>query len=167
MKSLRLRLLAWLLPPLLVVAIVAAAGTYMFLERRLTAAYDHNLGDIARALVPYIRNDNGRIFIDFTPQAEAVLRADSIDQIYYTILDERGAAVGGDLPMPSVDPAPAPLPRFWDDMRQGVPVRSVVLDTSAAGKPVRIVATATTRKRMSASRYAMLSAIVPASLLLT
>jgi len=73
MKSLRLRLLAWLLPPLMVVAVVAAGGAYMFLERRLTAAYDHNLGDIARALVPYIRTDERGISLDFTPQAEAAL----------------------------------------------------------------------------------------------
>ena len=79
MRSLRLRLLAWLLPPLLLVAVVAAGGAYMFLERRLTAAYDHDLGDIARALVPYIRDESGKLAIDFTPQAEAVLRADSID----------------------------------------------------------------------------------------
>ena len=166
MKSLRLRLLAWLLPPLLVVAIVAAGGAYMFLERRLTAAYDHNLGDIARALVPYIRNDNGRIFMDFTPQAEAVLRADSLDQIYYTILDENGNAVGGDRPMPLPGAAPAPLPRFWDDVRQGERVRAVVFDSLAGGRPVRIVAAETTRKRMSASRDAMVSAIVPVVLLL-
>ena len=166
MKSLRLRLLAWLLPPLLVVAVVAAGGAYMFLERRLTAAYDHDLGDIARALVPYIRDDGGRVFIDFTPQAEAVLRADSIDQIYYAIIDSAGTVVAGDRAMPAADPAPAPLPRFWDDQRNGERVRSVVLDTSAAGKPVRIVAAETTRKRMRASRDAMLSAIIPAVLLL-
>ncbi|MBC8021550.1 MAG: sensor histidine kinase N-terminal domain-containing protein, partial [Burkholderiales bacterium] len=101
MASLRLRLLAWLLPPMLVVAIVAAGGAYMFLERRLTAAYDHDLGDIARALLPHIRDDAGRLVVDFTPQAEAVLRADSIDQIYYTLFDARGAPAAGDRAMPA------------------------------------------------------------------
>jgi len=166
MQSLRLRLLAWLLPPLLLVAVVAAGGAYMFLERRLTAAYDHDLGDIARALVPYIRDDAGRLMIDFTPQAEAVLRADSIDQIYYAIFDANGTPVAGDSAVPAADPAPAPVPRFWDDVRQGENVRAVVLDTKAAGRKVRVVATETTRKRMRASRDAMVSAIVPAVLLL-
>ena len=94
MRSLRLRLLAWLLPPMVVVAAVAAGGAYMFLERRLNAAYDHDLGDVARALVPYIRDDNGRLYIDFTPQAEAVLRADSVDQVYYAVFDANGKQVG-------------------------------------------------------------------------
>jgi len=166
MRSLRLRLLAWLLPPLLVVAVVAAGGAYMFLERRLTAAYDHNLGDIARALVPYIRANNGRPYIDFTPQAEAVLRADSTDQIYYAVLDASGNAVAGDRALPIADSAPAPNPRFWDDTRMGEKVRAVVLDSQAGTQPVRVVAVETTHKRMRASRDAALSAIVPAVLLL-
>ncbi|HUQ29220.1 MAG TPA: sensor histidine kinase N-terminal domain-containing protein [Usitatibacter sp.] len=166
MQSLRLRLLAWLLPPLVVVAIVAAGGAYLFLERRLTAAYDHDLGDIARALLPYIRDQDGTLGLDFTPQAEAVLRADSIDQIYYALLDSQGKAVAGDRLLPQPDPAPAPKPRFWDDMRQGARVRAVVLDAQAAGRDVRVIAAETMRKRTSASRDAMLSAIVPAVLLL-
>jgi two-component system sensor histidine kinase TctE len=166
MKSLRLRLLAWLLPPLVVVAAVAAGGAYMFLERRLTAAYDHDLGDIARALIPYIRDDRGRLYIDFTPQAEAVLRADSIDQIYYAVLDPQGKLLAGDRNMPSAEPAGALAPRFWDATRQAERVRAVVIDSIAAGQPVRVVAAETTRKRQRASRDALLSAIVPAVLLL-
>ena len=61
MPSLRRRLLAWLLPPLLLVAIAAAGGAYVFLERRLTAAYDLDLGDIARALLPYLRSTAGHV----------------------------------------------------------------------------------------------------------
>jgi len=166
MRSLRLRLLAWLLPPLVVVAAVAAGGAYMFLERRLNAAYDHDLGDVARALVPYIRDDNGRLYIDFTPQAEAVLRADSVDQVYYAVFDASGKLLAGDRNMPVADPAPAIAPRFWDSVRHAERVRAVVLDTLGAGKPVRVVAAETTRKRHRASRDALVSAIVPAVLLL-
>jgi two-component system sensor histidine kinase TctE len=138
----------------------------MFLERRLNAAYDHDLGDIARALVPYIREGNGRLYIDFTPQAEAVLRADSIDQIYYAVLDPQGKLLAGDRNMPVTAPAPAVAPRFWDATRHGERVRAVALDSLAAGRPVRVVAAEPTRKRQRASRDALLSAIVPAVLLL-
>src|SRR5258708_19375224 len=55
MASLRFRLVGWLLPPLVAVGVVAAGGAYAFLARRLTDAYDLDLGDIARALVPYVR----------------------------------------------------------------------------------------------------------------
>jgi two-component system sensor histidine kinase TctE len=165
MRSLRLRLLAWLLPPLLLVAIAAAGGADVFLERRLTAAYDLDLGDIARAIAPYVRARDGRIAVEFTPQAEAVLRADSSDQIYYAVLDSRGALAAGDPQFPGPLAAAAPEPRFWNASRLGVPVRAVVLDSQADSTPVRIVVTETTRKRDRASRDAALSAVVPAALL--
>jgi two-component system sensor histidine kinase TctE len=166
MASLRLRLLAWLLPPLLVVAVVAGGGAYAFLERRLTAAYDLDLGDIARAIASYVHARDGKILLGFTPQADAVLRADSTDQISYALLDARGALVAGDSALPSPDTLPAPQPRFWDATRLGTPVRAVVFDASADAIPVRVVVTETMRKRDRASRDAALSAIIPAALLL-
>ena len=166
MASLRLRLLAWLLPPLLVVAVVAGGGAYAFLERRLTAAYDVDLGDIARAIAFYVHARDGKISLGFTPQADAVLRADSTDQISYALLDERGALVAGDSALPSPGVLPALQPRFWDATHLGSPVRAVVFDASADGIPVRVVVTETTRKRDRASRDAALSAIIPAALLL-
>ena len=165
-SSLRLRLLAWLLPPLITVAVVAGGGAYSFLQRRLTAAYDQDLGDIARAVASYVRYRDGRIQVDFTPQAESVLRADSQDQIFYAVLDPTGRVASGDRALPAPSRDPAPLPHFWDAVRIDTPVRAVVLDGLADGFPVRVVAAETMRKRNAASRDAMLSAIIPAVLLL-
>ena len=36
-------------------------------ERRLTAAYDLDLGDIARTIVPYVRVANGKPELTFDP----------------------------------------------------------------------------------------------------
>ena len=166
MPSLRKRLLAWLLPPLVLVAIAAAGGAYVFLERRLTAAYDLDLGDIARAVVPYLRAVGGNVVLEFTPQAEAVLRADSTDQIYYAVLDERGRVLAGDHVLPTPPPIVADAPRFWDAQRLGIRIRAAVLDAKVDGTPVRVVAAETMRKRNRAYQDAMLSAIIPAVLLL-
>ena len=166
MPSLRRRLLAWLLPPLALVAIAAGGGAYVFLERRLTAAYDLDLGDIARALVPYLRANAGHVVLDFTPQAEAVLRADSTDQIYYAIIDSAGRVVAGDNMLPTPSPAAADVPRFWDAQRLDTRIRAAVIDAKVGGMPVRVLAAETTRKRSRAYQDAMLSAIVPAVLLL-
>ncbi len=165
-SSLRLRLLAWLLPPLITVAVVGGGGAYAFLQRRLTAAYDQDLGDIARAVASYVHYRNGRVEVDFTPQAEQVLRADSTDQIFYAVLDTAGRFAAGDRALPDPDVAPAPAPRFWDSERLETPVRAVVFDVLADGYPVRVVAAETMRKRSSASRDALLSSIIPAALLL-
>ncbi|MGZ5040416.1 MAG: sensor histidine kinase N-terminal domain-containing protein, partial [Usitatibacter sp.] len=74
MRSLRKRLLAWLLVPLVLVGVVAGTGAYVFLDRRLTAAYDLDLADIARAIIPYVQLQDGTLALHLNPDAEAVLR---------------------------------------------------------------------------------------------
>ena len=65
MRSLSRTLLAWLLPPLVIVAVVASLGAYAFMGQRLNAAYDQDLGDIARTLVPYLREKDGQVSLAF------------------------------------------------------------------------------------------------------
>lgn len=165
MKSLRATLLAWLLPPLLIVGAVAATGAYVFMERRLNAAYDQDLGDIARAIVPYLREKDGKIWLAFTEQADAVLRADSRDRIYYAVKDASGGLIAGDVAVPSPPPFRDDVPMFWNDRHQSEPVRAVALMSYVAGQAVTIIAAETTTKRKSAARDAMLSAIAPVVLL--
>jgi len=165
MASLRRRLLVWLLPPLLVVGAVAAFGAYVFMERRLTAAYDQDLGDIARALVPYLHLAKDKIELDFTPQADAVLRADSADQIYYAVIDSKGQLATGDAALPLPPEFHGPGPFFWDGLRHGQTIRAVALRSSLGGSPVVVMAAETTTKRERASRDAMFSAIAPVLLL--
>jgi two-component system sensor histidine kinase TctE len=165
MASLRRRLLAWLLPPLLIVGAVAAGGAYVFMERRLTAAYDLDLGDIARALVPYLRSSNGVISLDFNPQAEAVLRADSTDQIFYAVIDSQGRVATGDKALPMPPSHSGAAPQFWDGLRQGRAIRAVALRATVERAPVVVIAAETTTKRERAERDAMLSAIAPVALL--
>jgi two-component system sensor histidine kinase TctE len=165
MPSLRSRLLAWLLPPLLIVGVVAAGGAYVFMERRLAAAFDQDLGDIARTLLPYVKSIEGRILIDVGAQAEAVLRADSADQIYYAVLDGRGAYAVGDALLPPPPSVPGPMPLFWDAARQGATIRAVALAGAVEGIPVIVIAAETTSKRDRAYRDAMVSAIAPVVLL--
>src|SRR5258706_4321322 len=130
MRSLRQRLVAWLMLPLIVVGVVAGGGAYVFLERRLTAAYDLDLADIARAMVRYVRATDGVVSLVFNDQAEAVLRADSTDQILYAVLDSRGRVVAGDATLPHAPFEPAPAPRFWDDVHQGKSIRAVTIGAS-------------------------------------
>jgi hypothetical protein len=49
MRSLRRTLLAWLLPPMVVVLALAAAGSYQLLHEHQTASFDEDLADIATA----------------------------------------------------------------------------------------------------------------------
>jgi two-component system, OmpR family, sensor histidine kinase TctE len=165
MASLRLRLLAWLLLPLLVVGATAATGAYLFMERRLTSAYDLDLGDIARALIPYTKAHDGRISLELSDVADSVLRADSTDHIYYVVRDGEGNVVAGDRHLKPPPRLPGEDLLFWNDTLDGRPIRAVALETATGGMPVSIVAAETTNKRQHASEDAMLSAIAPAALL--
>jgi two-component system sensor histidine kinase TctE len=164
-RSLRFQLLAWLIPPLLVVGIAAAGGAYVFMERRLTAAYDQDLGDIAQALLPYLHARTDGLSLELTDLAVAVLKADSSDQIFYSVRDSAGRLVAGDpeLVQPPHRPG-APL-HFWDAMVRGRSVRSVAFEANVAGVAVTVIAAETTRKRERAARDAMVSAIAPVALL--
>jgi two-component system sensor histidine kinase TctE len=150
---------------LVVVGVVAAAGAYTFLERRLTAAYDLDLADIARTVVPYLRLREGKLVLAFNPEAESVLRADSTDQIHYAVFGADGGLIAGDATLPRPLVAPSQSPQFWDDVHQGQRIRAVSIAGQAEGVPVHVVATETRRKRDLASRDAALSAIIPATLL--
>ncbi len=165
MRSLRQHLLLWLLPPLVTVGAVATTGAYLFMERRLTAAYDLDLGDIARTIVPYVRVSNGRPELTFDPQADAVLRADSTDQVFYSVLDRAGNVVAGEHALPHPAFETGSEVRFWYDTHLGQPVRVTILRTLVEGHPVQVIAAETTRKRERARRDALLSAVVPTTLL--
>lgn len=165
MKSLRLRLLAWLLLPLVIVGATAATGAYVFMEGRLTSAYDLDLGDIARALVPYVRVRDGKLALELTEAADAVLRADSTDHIYYVVRDGEGQVIAGDSHLKPPPRLPGEELLFWNDVLDGRPIRAVALEAATGGMPVSVVAAETTFKREHASYDAKLSAIAPAALL--
>jgi two-component system sensor histidine kinase TctE len=165
MASLRLRLVGWLLTPLVVVGAVAAGGAYIFMEKRLTEAYDQDLGDIARALIPQLHRRGDTLSLELTELADAVLRADSSDQIFYSVRDARGRIIAGDPNLHAPPEVRHGHPYFWNDARRGVPIRAVALGTTVASTPVIVIAAETTLKRRRAARDAMLSAALPVTLL--
>ena len=166
MRSLRLSLLAWLLPPLVIVGLAAAAGAYVFMQHRLTAAYDQDLGDIARALVPYLRSGKAGIELVFNEQSDAVLRADSNDQIFYAVRDETGRLVAGDPTVPKGEAKDRERVHFWNTTRDGQPIRAAMLFARVGDHTASVVAAETLRKRDSAARDALVSSLAPTILLL-
>ena len=166
MRSLRVSLLAWLLPPLVVVGLAATAGAYVFMQHRLTAAYDQDLGDIARALVPYLRSTKTGVELVFNEQSDAVLRADSNDQIFYAVRDENGRLVAGDSTVPKGEAEDREIVHFWNTTREGAPIRAAMLYARVGEHSVSVVAAETMRKRDSAARDALVSSLAPTILLI-
>ena len=154
-----------MLLPLLVVGATAATGAYMFMARRLTEAYDLDLGDIARTLVPYVKWRDGKLELDLTDAADAVLRADSTDHVYYVVRDGDGRVIAGDPHLNRPPRLPGDSLLYWNDTLEGRPIRAVALEAAVGGRPVSVVAAETTFKRQHAEEDALLSAIAPAGLL--
>jgi two-component system sensor histidine kinase TctE len=161
MRSLRTRLIVWLMPPLLGVGLIAAGAAYVTITRQLTEAYDRDLGDIARAVVPYVEMHDTRISLAFTAQADAVLRSDSSERIFYTVLDVSGRYLAGDAGLPPAPPFEGDTPLFWNARLGARELRMVALHATVRGRPLVIVAAETTSKRNTAARNALVSAIAP------
>jgi two-component system sensor histidine kinase TctE len=165
MKSLRARLVVWLLLPLAFVGIVAEGIAYVSMHDRLTTAYDQDLGDIARALVPFLERKDNHIVLTFTPQADAVLRSDSSERIFYAVLDSRGELLAGDPGLPA-PPSFEEGPIFWDASIPKRRLRMTALHTIVGGAGLTVVAAETTGRRDAAARDALLSTIAPVVALL-
>jgi two-component system sensor histidine kinase TctE len=112
-----------------------------------------------------VKARDGRIVLELTDVADAILRADSTDHIYYAVRDGEGNVVAGDRHLKAPPRIPGEDLLFWYDTLDGRPIRAVALETATGGMPVSIVAAETTSKRQHASEDAMLSAIAPAALL--
>jgi two-component system sensor histidine kinase TctE len=166
MASLRSRLLASLIPPLIVVGVAAAGGAYVFINNHLTAAFDQDLGDIARAIVPYLRASNGRIELEVNEQADAILRMDSADKVVYAVFDSHGALITGDPALQRPPNIAGSDVSFWDGERLGERIRVAAIRADIGGSRVTVIAAETTRKRDRASQDALFSSIAPVALLL-
>lgn len=166
MASLERRLLAWLVGPLLVVGAVTAVSAFLLIERRLTAAFDQDLSDIAAALVPHLSASEGRITLQFPVEADEVLRTDRADRIYYSVSTPEGTWIAGDRGLPRPPRHSDGGPVIYDAMHLGSRVRAVVLEPTVDGIPVVVTAAETTKKRDSAALETLGAAVLPVIALL-
>ena len=145
--SLRRKLLAWLLVPLAVVLVGGGIATYRTALRLAVDAYDRSLLDPALAIATRLRFDAGGAAVDLPPGALDVLRVDSTDRLYFSVM-LRGVRLRGHDPLP---PPPhevtAEGPVFYDAVHHGEPVRIAALAVPSPHGPVLIQAAETRVKR--------------------
>lgn len=166
MHSLRRHLLAWLLPPLVIVVTVAAGGAFLLLRDRLNASFDQDLSDIAAALLPHVyRKADGNLGLALSTQTDKVLRSDSTDQVYYAVRTPKGEYIGGDGELVMPPEAAAIATYFWTPVVHGVRVRATLRPEVVDGTPVVLIAAETMNKRDRAQWEALLGTVLPAALL--
>jgi two-component system sensor histidine kinase TctE len=147
MSSIRLRLLKWLIGPILLINLAGAALTYMLAWTPAQLAFDHSLIDAAGALTARLRPGPGQVQVDLPRQAEQVLRADDVDATYFVVRGADGSLLAGDADFPPL-PAAAAAAVAYDGAMRGEPVRVAALAARAGAQDVRIGVAKTLRKRL-------------------
>jgi two-component system sensor histidine kinase TctE len=142
MSSIRLRLLKWLIGPILLINLAVAALTYLLAWTPAQLAFDQGLADAAGALAARLRGARGAVVLDLPPQAEQVLRADKADAIYFVVRSTGGMMIAGDDDFPLLAPAPQALAASM----RGEAVRVATLVAEIDGVRLHIGVAKTLRK---------------------
>ena len=142
MNSIRLRLLKWLVGPILVVNLAGAALTYLLAWTPAQLAFDQGLADAAQVLAARVRQGPQGAVLDLPAQAEQVLRADRADATYFAVRKANGTLVAGDSDFPLLAAS-----GMQDAVARGEPVRVATASVSAGGETVHVAVAKTLRKR--------------------
>jgi two-component system sensor histidine kinase TctE len=162
MTSIRLRLLKWLIGPILLLNLAGASLAYLLAWIPAQHAFDQAIGDAAAALAARLLPAPGGALLDLPKQAEQLLRTDEMDAIYFVVRRADGALVAGDADFP---PLPAAGISFDATMR-GEPVRVAQRGARVGDAILRVAVAKTVRKRQQI-RSAIVRAMVPLALLFT
>lgn len=159
--SIRRRLLLLLLAPLTLLLGVGVLIDYVTGATPIRDAYDRALREDALAVAAHLRDEdgNGRIDADLPPQAIAVLRADSVDSIYYAVRDADNHLVSGDADLPAFAPQ-RDNPSFRDMQFRDTPIRIGTYETRVGNAAVTIAIAETTRKRAAATTRILTSIVL-------
>ncbi|MES2325558.1 MAG: sensor histidine kinase [Pseudomonadota bacterium] len=158
MTSVRLRLLKWLIGPILLINLAGASLTYMLAWMPAQQAFDQSLVDAAGALAARLAGGVNGARVDLPRQAEQVLRANDVDAFYFVVRGEGARLLSGD---PDFPPMAQKGPGAYDDMMRGEPVRIAFRTARVNDEVVQIGVAKTMRKRLQ-----LRSAIVRALVLL-
>lgn len=175
--SLRQRLLLWLLPPIIVLTAIWIWAAYVIVIRFANVAYDNALSDTVETLAEQVIVDHETVRIDLPKAARKMVEYDRIDQIYYSITDQRGKNFfhNADIPARQANADRGSgmflpdLPHLYDSRIDGQPVRvaeRVVPGSAETGKLTLRVAE-TLGKRALLAREVLFYMSAPQLLFLT
>jgi two-component system sensor histidine kinase TctE len=169
--TLRRKLLAWLLGPLLGLLLLDTLVTYSTSLGFSNRAHDRSLEEMAREVFLHVHPDPVQPSLEIAPMTERILRVDQDDRIYYRVSSSDGRLVGGD---PELAPPSARVvtgkPLFHDDTLHGEPVRvvSTLMTVNDARAPtvVLVQVAETLNKRNRLARDILASVFLPQILLI-
>ena len=170
-RSLFGEILDWMLAPLLFVWPISIAFTHYFANSVASFPYDQSLREHVAAISRQISFDDGHALLAFPAMAQAFLRSDEIDNVYFHLLDGDGELLAGDpeLPLPTL---PARLlgnesgeVHFRDDEYRGQTLRVAYMylftNAESPARWILIEVGETTEKRSQLANKIIASVILP------
>lgn len=167
-RSLRYRLLSWLIPSLLVLLIVDSLISYRVALGYATRSYDRALLDSARAIATQIRSTSDRTSLDLSPAALQILMTDKYDHIYFMVLGPHNEFIAGHqgLPPPPVQPQEKNR-TYYDGHYRGETVRIAALYSPTINGDIKVIVAETLIKRHDLMDAILLGMLIPETLLVT
>jgi len=144
MNSVRLRLLKWLIGPIVLVNLAVATLTYLLAWIPAQIAFDQSLADAASALASRLIVGSEGTTLDLPRQAEQILRVDDVDAFYFVVRAADGRVLAGDADVPL---RPANETGAVDSRMRGESIRLSYLAVLAGDEKLQIGVAKTVRKR--------------------
>jgi two-component system sensor histidine kinase TctE len=126
--SLRQSLTRAFAAPALATLLAGSWLAYQVAEDVVSRAYDQNLLNLASGVANRVHIDGDKVRLVLPFEAEAVLRTDTMDKIYFRVRDASGHIIAGDadLPPPEIQEQDT-RPRFYEATYKGQLIRGVRL----------------------------------------
>jgi len=137
--SLRSRLLAWVLVPILAVWAVDAVLTYDAVKRSINVAYDRTLSASALAISEHVTLGAGEPIVDLPPIALEMLDTGDQERVFYRVSYRTGAGadafVTGYEDMPLAASTQRNGATFFEASYRGEPIRGAALQLDLPSEP--------------------------------
>lgn len=166
--SLRQSLMRAFAAPALASLLAGSWLAYQAAEDVVTSAYDQSLLNLANGVANRVDVTDGEIRVTLPQEAEAVLRTDTMDRIFFRVSDEAGRVIAGDATLPARRPHDASSrPLFVDELYEGVPIRAVLIHPHFGDTGFQVTVAETLDKRRKALNELLLGFGVAVMLVMT
>lgn len=169
-KSIRSQLLGWLLIPLCTIWCIIACAGYLIADKFANDTFDRELLNTADSVIARLRSDHFKVWVDLPPAAQAILRHNDRDKVYFQVLTRDLRRICGDAILPKpIGPLDASEPRFRNSILNGQDVRMVrikvdVPNVSEQSLLVQVAQTLNSRREMT--HHILLSIVLPQMILI-
>jgi two-component system sensor histidine kinase TctE len=160
-RTLRRRLLSFLLLPLGALLIVSIVVDYHIASGPVETSYDAALSDSIVALAERISVQGTRLVVDLPPAAEAIMRSDSTDLEFLAVYGPDQRLLAGDVDLRPDAITPDRNPHITDGSLRGYKIRKASFRLDTPLGPATVVVAETTRKREGAISTVFAALILP------